>query len=58
MTLYDWRLAAGALSARDDVRRIARAVGQYLIIAGAHAALGVWVEYSKDAMGRAMRGEP
>lgn len=57
MTLYDLHLAAQTLSTRPDVRRIARAVGQYLILAGAHAALGVWVEYSKGAMERAMRGE-
>ncbi len=57
MTLYDLRLAASDLAARPRVQVISRAVAQYLILAGAHAALGVWVEHSKAAMERTLRAE-
>ena len=57
MTLYDFRLWASDTAAQPRVQAVARAVGQYLILAGVHAALGVWVEHSKAAMDRALRGE-
>jgi hypothetical protein len=57
MTLYDLHLSIADLRANPRVQVVARAVGQYLLLAGAHAALGVWVEASKGRMERVLRGE-
>lgn len=60
MTLYDLHLAATDLLARPRVRAISSAVAQYLVLAGAHAALGVMVERSKAKMWATLdaTGEP
>ncbi len=54
LTPHDLRLALADLYARPRVQVITRAAAQYLILAGAHAALGVLVEHSKAALERAL----
>ena len=55
LTIHDLRLAIADLYARPRVQVITRAAAQYLVLAGAHAALGVLVEHSKAAFVAALQ---